>query len=235
MYGREGFHVMIESLLIGIISPAFLLYLIYIRTQKDKDINIAVSVIRCFILGMLIVLPISFLEETLMKQGLPTANLGIMLSNLLIIAPLEELGKLAIVFSIIKNKINLKTPPNLIIFSVAGAMGFALIENIIYVANGGIATGLLRAISSVPMHASTAVIIGIFGGYEIIGNNKNHWWIGFLIAVLMHTFYNVYTMFFSNSFLFVGIFIIAFGYMIICDFLIGYILKNKNKEEGEDL
>lgn len=235
MYGREGFHVMIESLLIGIISPAFLLYLIYIRTQKDKDINIAVSVIRCFILGMLIVLPISFLEETLMKQGLPTANLGIMLSNLLIIAPLEELGKLAIVFSIIKNKINLKTPPNLIIFSVAGAMGFALIENIIYVANGGIATGLLRAISSVPMHASTAVIIGIFGSYEIIGNNKNHWWIGFLIAVLMHTFYNVYTMFFSNSFLFVGIFIIAFGYMIICDFLIGYILKNKNKEEGEDL
>lgn len=235
MYGREGFHVMIESLLMGIISPAFLLYLIYIRTQKDKDINIAVNVIRCFILGMLIVLPISFLEETLMKQGLPTANLGIMLSNLLIIAPLEELGKLAIVFSIIKNKINLKTPPNLIIFSVAGAMGFALIENIIYVANGGIATGLLRAISSVPMHASTAVIIGIFGSYEIIGNNKNHWWIGFLIAVLMHTFYNVYTMFFSNSFLFVGIFIIAFGYMIICDFLIGYILKNKNKEEGEDL
>ena len=74
MYGREGFHVMIESLLIGIISPAFLLYLIYIRTQKDKDINIAVSVIRCFILGMLIVLPISFLEETLMKQGLPSAN-----------------------------------------------------------------------------------------------------------------------------------------------------------------
>lgn len=235
MYGREGFHVMIESLLMGIISPAFLLYLIYIRTQKDKDINIAVNVIRCFILGMLIVLPISFLEETLMKQGLPTANLGIMLSNLLIIAPLEELGKLAIVFSIIKNKINLKTPPNLIIFSVAGAMGFALIENIIYVANGGIATGLLRAISSVPMHASTAVIIGIFGSYEIIGNNKNHWWIGFLIAVLMHAFYNVYTMFFSNSFLFVGIFIIAFGYMIICDFLIGYILKNKNKEEGEDL
>jgi len=235
MYGREGFHVMIESLLIGIISPAFLLYLIYIRTQKDKDINIAVNVIRCFILGMLIVLPISFLEETLMKQGLPTANLGIMLSNLLIIAPLEELGKLAIVFSIIKNKINLKTPPNLIIFSVAGAMGFALIENIIYVANGGIATGLLRAISSVPMHASTAVIIGIFGSYEIIENNKNHWWIGFLIAVLMHTFYNVYAMFFSNSFLFVGIFIIAFGYMIICDFLIGYILKNKNKEEGEDL
>lgn len=224
---------MIESLLVGIVSPVLLLYLTYIKTKKNKEIEIGLTIIRCFLLGMFIVLPISFLEETLMKQGLPTANLGIMLSNLLIIAPLEELGKLAIVFSIIKNKINLKTPPNLIIFSVAGAMGFALIENIIYVANGGIATGLLRAISSVPMHASTAVIIGIFGSYEIIENNKNHWWIGFLIAVLMHTFYNIYAMFFCNYTLFSGVFIVALVYMIVSDILIRKVIKKELNMETE--
>lgn len=223
---------MIESLLVGIVSPVLLLYLTYIKTKKNKEIEIGLTIIRCFLLGMFIVLPISFLEESFMKQGLSTANLGIVLSNLLIIAPLEELGKLSIVFSVIRNKVNFKTPSNLIVFSVAGAMGFALVENIIYVADGGVATGLLRAISSVPMHASTAIIIGVFGSYEIMDKNKN-WWFGFLIAVLMHTFYNIYAMFFCNYTLFSGVFIVALVYMIVSDILIRKVIKKELNMETE--
>ena len=47
-----------------------------------------------------------------------------------------------------------------IVYATAAGLGFATIENILYVLDGGIAVGIIRAIASVPGHVVFACIWG---------------------------------------------------------------------------
>ena len=65
-----------------------------------------------------------------------------------------------------------------IVYSVFVALGFATVENILYVlgSDGGISTAILRAVLSVPGHAFNGVFMGYYYGLskqaEINGNTK---------------------------------------------------------------
>ena len=45
------------------------------------------------------------------------------------------------------------------------ALGFAALENFLYVMTSDISTGLVRAVTAIPGHASDAIIMGYFLGY----------------------------------------------------------------------
>ena len=47
-----------------------------------------------------------------------------------------------------------------IVYATAASLGFATIENILYVLDGGLAVGIVRAIASVPGHVVFACIWG---------------------------------------------------------------------------
>jgi RsiW-degrading membrane proteinase PrsW (M82 family) len=51
-----------------------------------------------------------------------------------------------------------------IIYGVAVSLGFATIENVAYVLQGGVGVGLLRAILSVPGHAFFGAVMGFYVG-----------------------------------------------------------------------
>lgn len=51
-----------------------------------------------------------------------------------------------------------------IVYCVAGALGFATVENIMYVIDGGFSTGIVRALISVPGHAIFGIMMGCFFG-----------------------------------------------------------------------
>ena len=51
-----------------------------------------------------------------------------------------------------------------IVYGVAVAVGFAVLENILYVSQYGFYTGLVRAVMAVPLHAFCGVFMGIFFG-----------------------------------------------------------------------
>ena len=53
-----------------------------------------------------------------------------------------------------------------IVYGVASAVGFALFENIMYVAQYGFQTGIVRAFTAVPLHASCGVFMGVFYAYS---------------------------------------------------------------------
>lgn len=60
-----------------------------------------------------------------------------------------------------------------VVYAVFVSLGFALVENILYVAQYGIATGLLRALLSVPLHAVCGVYMGLaFGEMKSHSSNK---------------------------------------------------------------
>lgn len=101
---------------------------------------------------------------------------------------------LIIAFKILKGKWpNLWTAAN---YGMAGALGFATVENFRYVVLGNqtyagiLLIGLIRAFTAVPSHAATGFLMGIESGrYQLAGTPFLHWW-GYFIAVCFHGVYD---------------------------------------------
>jgi len=53
-----------------------------------------------------------------------------------------------------------------VVYGVSSAVGFAIYENIMYVASYGFQTALVRAFTAVPLHAFCGVAMGIFYAYS---------------------------------------------------------------------
>lgn len=84
-----------------------------------------------------------------------------------------------------------------IVYCVTAALGFAALENILYVMEGGLSVAVLRALTAVPSHAIDGVIMGIFFGEakfrEQIGDFRGKqmcWKMSLLIPMLAHGFYD---------------------------------------------
>ena len=82
-------------------------------------------------------------------------------------------------------------------YSVFVSLGFATLENIMYVFEGGIGTALLRAVLSVPGHVFFGVFMGYYYGLakqaSINGNQKlvkHNLYHSLLLPVLLHGTFN---------------------------------------------
>lgn len=75
-----------------------------------------------------------------------------------------------------------------IVYSVMVSMGFATLENIGYVLNGGYLTAILRMLLSVPAHAAFGVLMGYHVGLAKFdrSNETRHLWKGVLLAAFFH-------------------------------------------------
>ena len=84
-----------------------------------------------------------------------------------------------------------------IVYSVAAALGFAALENVFYVMEGGFETAVMRAIFSVPGHAADGVVMGVFYGiarqHELYGRKQQatqSYLLAFLLPMIEHGFYD---------------------------------------------
>ena len=78
------------------------------------------------------------------------------------VALVEELGKFAFLYFATKNNKNFNSLFDGIIYSVFVSLGFAALENVLYVFNGGLQVALLRAFLSVPGHMFFGVLMGYY-------------------------------------------------------------------------
>ena len=70
-------------------------------------------------------------------------------------------------------------------------MGFAAFENVGYVLIYGFETGILRAITAVPMHAVFGVFMGIYyAGTKLYRHNKRYKVLSVLVPMLIHGTYD---------------------------------------------
>ncbi len=84
-----------------------------------------------------------------------------------------------------------------LIYAVFVSLGFALVENILYVISYGLETALIRALTAIPGHVADGVILGVHYGdakwWQCSGNSDKAFSInlkGFILAVLAHGFYD---------------------------------------------
>ena len=84
-----------------------------------------------------------------------------------------------------------------IVYSVFVSLGFAAMENILYVAHYGISVVITRAILSIPGHMAFSVLFGLFYGRAKLASDRGNAVgagiliaIGYLLAALLHGIYD---------------------------------------------
>jgi RsiW-degrading membrane proteinase PrsW (M82 family) len=76
----------------------------------------------------------------------------------------EEFFKFAVLYFYCMRHREFDEPMDGIVYGVAASLGFATLENILYVFQGGIGVAVLRAFTAVPGHACCGAIMGYFAG-----------------------------------------------------------------------
>ncbi|NLI97683.1 PrsW family intramembrane metalloprotease [bacterium] len=107
----------------------------------------------------------------------------------------EEFFKAVAFFSTAYWSKHMNEPYDGLIYSVSAALGFAAVENVLYVISGGILTAVVRAITAVPAHAMFGTFIGYFAGRAKFSKHPALKPIlilfGFTISVFAHGLYDL--------------------------------------------
>ena len=157
------------------VLPSVLLLLFVVRRNKNSRDPMSLLVWLA-VLGAVSTIPAVIVELVggglLYYMGLESGTAVYELVDcFFIVAMIEELGKfLGMLILTWKNK-NFDHSYDGVIYGVCSSLGFATLENILYVFQGGIGLGILRAVTAIPLHCSCGVIMGYF--YSKARENAN--------------------------------------------------------------
>lgn len=144
-----------------------ILIIIYIF-RKDRVEHEPWSLIwKLVIFGAVSCIPAVFMESAMegLNPGYANGTIGYAFYEAFAVAALcEELCKYGLLRIGSWRNINFDYRFDGIVYGVAVAVGFALLENILYVMDGGLYTALMRGVLAVPLHAFCGVFMGIFYG-----------------------------------------------------------------------
>lgn len=104
------------------------------------------------------------------------------------VALVEEFSKFLFVRLILFPNKNFNEPFDGIVYAVMVSMGFATLENIVYVFQYGYQTGVLRMFTAVPAHATFGVLMGFFLGKAKFSHTRKMFYA--LTALLTATFFH---------------------------------------------
>ena len=184
--------------LIAISIAPIILILIYIYRRDKYEKEPRKLLIKAFIFGALTVIPILFIETALgnywnNKYNFPSNQMLTAAYNAFIAAAsTEEIFKYAVFFLIIWKNKNFNEKFDGIVYAVYISLGFAAIENIMYVLQNGIGTGIMRAFTAVPAHTMFGISMGYFLAWAKFRPEKRVLYIilSLLVPIVLHGFYD---------------------------------------------
>ncbi|WP_456376675.1 PrsW family intramembrane metalloprotease [Lutibacter sp.] len=210
------------TLLITAIAPVFLVIIyIYIKDKFEKESK--KLLFYTFLFGAILSILISSILYVIYDSFLPKADefsvFDQFIKAFFVVALIEEFSKYIVVRYYNQPKKDFNEPFDGIVYAVMVSMGFAAVENIFYVFEGGIGVALLRALTAIPAHATFGIIMGYFMGIAKFSTNKRKWnLIGLSLAILAHGTY--------DFFLFIN-FIPGISIGAFISLLLGIILSRK--------
>lgn len=193
------------------ITPGIVLLLLFMYMDR-REPEPAAFVLKIMAFGALGCIPAIIVESVLSGAAIfKTAGFaGAILNSFLRIAWIEELCKLAVVLLFAWKSAHFNEENDGIVYTSAGAIGFAMLENIFYVLSQGFATGVARAVTAMPLHSFTGVIMGYYVGMARFSSDvrkaESLIMKGFLLAYLAHAVYDSFAL--SGTLL--GILVIPF-------------------------
>lgn len=182
------------NLLLISVAPVFIiLFYIYYRDKYEKEpIPLLAKGLGA---GMIITVPVIFAEQ-MVSSILPhifTENIGYAFGNAFLVAALcEEAFKLLAVYILVWKNPNFNERFDGIVYAVFVSLGFALVENIMYVFPNGMGTGIARAFTAVPAHAMFGIMMGYYLGLAKFSIKRRIplFVLAFFIPFLFHGIYD---------------------------------------------
>jgi RsiW-degrading membrane proteinase PrsW (M82 family) len=177
------------------ISPGlFLSWYIWWRDKHEREPR--AYLMLCFIFGAISIIPAIFLESWGESMGYSAGPdvLKTLIFSVVVVGFSEEFSKYLFLRFYIFPKKEFCEPMDGIVYSVMVSMGFATLENILYVSSGGINTAIVRMFTAVPAHAAFACLMGYFVGVAKFSNNSRsaNLLAGLLLAAVVHGFYDFF-------------------------------------------
>lgn len=178
---------MLAILSAGVAPGLALLSYFYLKDEYETE---PISfVFKTFIYGALLVFPLMFVQYVFESEMVFQSNwLNAFISSSL----LEEFFKWFVLFYTVYKHLAFDEPYDGIVYGAAVSLGFATVENILYLIANGFEHAIGRALLPVSSHALFGVIMGFYLGKGKFSIEKNRKWIclSLLIPFSLHGTYD---------------------------------------------
>lgn len=128
-------------------------------------------------------------KELVSKFFEPGSVLNTFIYKFFVVGLLEEFGKFAVVMLLTWKNKSFNYTFDAVVYAVTSSMGFAALENYLYVMDGGLVLGITRAFITVTSHAAFGVFMGMHIGmakYKAV-NHSGKGTAGLLIRAVLVT------------------------------------------------
>jgi RsiW-degrading membrane proteinase PrsW (M82 family) len=176
-----------ELLLLAFAPGLSIALYIYLRDRYEREPFKAIAL--TFALGAVGAIVAAFLEAAFPYQANSATALATAANATLVVAPIEETAKFFAVWLLVYRAPVFNEPFDGVVYCVIASMGFATLENLMYVLGGGMHVAIERAFVSVPGHAAFGAIMGYYVGRARFDTGPKHRWLllqGLLYATIAH-------------------------------------------------
>ncbi|MCO5232391.1 MAG: PrsW family intramembrane metalloprotease [Chitinophagales bacterium] len=196
-------------ILFTILPTALIIGYIYSKDKYEKEP--AKTLIYAFLLGVVSVLSVFPVTEAFefVTGSFTYSRFQLLLYVFIIIALVEELVKFYFLRFVMYKHKDFNEPIDGIVYGVLIGMGFATLENIFYVMEGGMSVAIARMFTAVPAHATFGIVMGYFVGKAKFNEESaiKESLLGLFAATFMHGVYDYLLMQEIYSLLAVGAFV----------------------------
>ena len=200
--------VIISLSILSAVLPSIIL--IWYFRRQDRFPEPFGIMMMTFILGVLSVIPVLAVAIPLANLGnsfpdLQNSAIGLAAFTAFMLAAIpEESFKYAVLTGYSARRTAFEEPMDGLVYGVCASLGFATLENILYVGfTGNINIAILRSVTAVPCHACLGAIMGYYVGMgkfadraSISSWRKKAW----LIPVVLHGLYDFPLMWMANKY-----------------------------------
>ena len=171
------------------IAPGLALFsYFYLRNQISSEPSR--TLFHTFLYGAILTFPILFIQHVFEVEQIMQS---FFIRNVLFTSMLEEFFKWFILVMAIYQHVEFDDPYDGILYGASISLGFATVENILYLLTYGLDTAFLRALMPVSSHAIFGVVMGYYLGrakFAISGTSKPLLFVALLVPLGLHMMYN---------------------------------------------
>lgn len=185
-------------LIIFALLPSLIWLLFFLKKDANPESN--EMILNVFLYGMIAVVPAAFIQFGFIGifKSLPISPfLILVLSGFIGVAVVEEVSKYLVVHLKVLNSSELDEPLDVMLYMIIAALGFAALENIMYLLqaetiSGILLTNFLRFIAPVFGHALWSGTLGYFLALSIYKPKEKLklLFAGFFLASFLHAAFN---------------------------------------------
>ena len=200
-------------LVTGLLPVAVLLFYIYSHDKIEKEPP--GLLIKLLFFGCLSCIPAVILETvwTNFLQGIglnPYSVIYLLIENFLVVALAEEGSKRVLLKLGSWNNPAFNYVFDGVVYAVCVSLGFAGLENVLYISGFGMDVAVVRGLAAVQLHCICGVFMGHYYGLEktyvvrgMVNEAKNAKLMGLLIPILIHGFYDFAASIGSDTFVYI--------------------------------